>query len=212
MQKELEKTSDPAKIKAIEKQVADIEAENIPQPGAEKSVEVGRQKFIPGKTQPRDAQGKFRKVLARLKFDLGTSGNQRALEKVQEAENLDNVGDYAGAVKASSDLIEIVDRLDSGALNAKSIDNVRASTRELGKVIANLPLPFENQTEKIRYSDMPASLKDLTKSLINRVEDKIGKEDADKATAELRSFMSGNDYYSQGEISSQLNKLLRLLT
>jgi hypothetical protein len=122
------------------------------------------------------------------------------------------VGNYAGAVKASSDLIDIVDRLDSGALNAKSNENVRNSTRELGKVIANLPLPFDNQTQKIRYSDMPAALRELTESLIDRVEDKIGKEDADEATEMLRSFKSGNDYYSQGEISSQLNRMLRLLT
>jgi hypothetical protein len=122
------------------------------------------------------------------------------------------VGNYAGAVKASSDLIDIVDRLDSGALNAKSNENVRNSTRELGKVIANLPLPFDNQTQKIRYSDMPAALKELTESLISKVEDKIGKEDADEATKMLRSFKSGNDYYSQGEISSQLNRMLRLLT
>ncbi len=122
------------------------------------------------------------------------------------------MGNYAGAVKASSDLIDIVDRLDSGALNAKSNENVRNSTRELGKVIANLPLPFDNQTQKIRYSDMPAALKELTESLISKVEDKIGKEDADEATKMLRSFKSGNDYYSQGEISSQLNRMLRLLT
>lgn len=207
LQEKLDKTTNPADIKKIKAEVQKIETETAPQ-----KYEDGRTKFIPGKTQPRDAQGKFRTVLARLKYDLGTSGNQRALEKVKEAENLDSVGDYAGAVKASSDLIEIVDRLDAGALNAKSIDNVRASTAELGKVIANLPLPFENQNEKIRYSDMPAALKELTESLIKRVEDKIGKEDADKATEALRAFKSGNDYYSQGEISSQLNRMLRLLT
>lgn len=59
---------------------------------------------------------------------------------------------------------------------------------------------------------MPAALKELTESLISRVEDKIGKEDADEATKALRAFKSGNDYYSQGEISSQLNRMLRLLT
>lgn len=164
------------------------------------------------KTQPRDAQGKFRTVLARLKFDLGTSGNQDVIEKIEQAENLDNAGDYVGAVAASSELIGLVDRLDAGALNAKSVENVRATTSELGKVIANLPLPFENQAQKIRYSDLPASLKNLVDSLIERVEQKIGKEDADIATKDLRGFMSGNDFYSQAEVSSQLNRMLRLLT
>jgi hypothetical protein len=48
--------------------------------------------------------------------------------------------------------------------------------------------------------------------MVSRVEDKIGKKDADEATVDLKSFMSGGDYYSQAEISSQMSKLLRLLT
>ena len=48
--------------------------------------------------------------------------------------------------------------------------------------------------------------------MVSRVEAKIGKEDADIATQELRSYMSGADVYSQGEVQSQMNKLLRLLT
>jgi hypothetical protein len=48
--------------------------------------------------------------------------------------------------------------------------------------------------------------------MITRVEAKIGKEDADIATRELKSFMSGSDLYNQSEISSQMSKLLRLLT
>ena len=48
--------------------------------------------------------------------------------------------------------------------------------------------------------------------MITRVEAKIGQEDADIATRELKSFISGSDLYSQAEISSQMAKLLRLLT
>lgn len=219
-------TVDP-KIKAkAEKEAKKVEQEEADQIAAEEEAkkaqktetveddydEKGRKKFVPGKTQPRDAQGKFRVVLARLKYDLGTSGNQGVIDKIEEAENFDSAGDYAGAVAASSELIEKIDRLDSGALNAKSVDNVRETTSDLGKVIANLPLPFENQAQKVRYSDLPPALQRLTKSLIDRVEQKIGKEDADEATAEIRGFMSGSDVYSQAEVSAQLNRLLRLLT
>lgn len=200
------------KIEAEEaERIAAEEADPNAPVGGGPDPEAGRPKYT-AKTQPRDAQGKFRTVLARLKFDLGTSGNQDVIEKIEQAENLDNAGDYAGAVAASSELIGLVDRLDAGALNAKSVENVRATTSELGKVIANLPLPFENQAQKIRYSDLPASLKNLVDSLIERVEQKIGKEDADIATKDLRGFMSGSDYYSQAEVSSQLNRMLRLLT
>jgi len=55
-------------------------------------------------------------------------------------------------------------------------------------------------------------LKTLIDDMVTRVEKKIGKKDADIATAELRSFKSGADVYSQSEISSHLATLLRLLT
>lgn len=210
---EAEKEAD--KLEEEEKELEKLEGEETPAPQVETQEdeydETGRKRYT-AKTQPRDAQGKFRLVLARIKQNLGTSGNQAVLEKIEEAENLDNTGDYAGAVEASSDLISTVDRLDSGALNAKSVENVRNATSELGKVIANLPLPFENQAQKIRYSDLPPALKTLTKNLIARVEEKIGAEDAEIATKELRGFMSGSDYYSQSEVSAQLNRMLRLLT
>jgi hypothetical protein len=163
-------------------------------------------------TQPRDQRGKFRKVLARLKQDLGTAGLQNIVEEVKYIEGLNKLGNYAESSQAAGNLLDIVDRLDAGALNKISLENVRSSARELGKVIANLPLGFDNQTQKVRYSDLPPALRDLMDDMITRVEDKIGKEDADIATEALRSFKSGSDVFSQGEISSQMSKLLRLLT
>jgi hypothetical protein len=171
----------------------------------------GRLKYTP-KTQPRDARGKFRKVLARLKQDLGVAGLQKALVKVQAAEDLEFAGNYAGAAEAASDLINTIDRLDTGALDATKLENVRNTAGDLGRVIANLPLPFTNQAQKVRYSDLPPALKNLMDDMITRVESKIGKKDADIATANLRSFKSGADVYSQSEISSQMTTLLRLLT
>ena len=168
-------------------------------------------KYTP-ETQPRDAKGKFRQVLARIKQDLGDSGSEEAIKKIEEVENLDDAGNYMDAARAAGDLISIVDRLYTGALDSQSLENVRSSARELGKVIANLPLPFGSDTEKVRYSDLPPALKGLIEDMILRVEDKIGQKDADEATVDLRSFMSGGDYYSQAEISSQMSKLLRLLT
>jgi hypothetical protein len=173
--------------------------------------EDGRAKYTP-ETQPRDASGKFRQVLARIKQDLGTSGLDRVLDKIAEAENFDSTGDYAGAAKAAGDLLGIIDRLDSGALNAEALENVRISAGELGKVIANLPFAFGEDAEKIRFSDIPPALRDLMKDMITRVEDKIGQEDADEATEGLKKFISGSDLYNQSEISSQMAKLLRLLT
>ena len=173
--------------------------------------EDGRVKYTPD-TQPRDASGKFRQVLARIKQDLGTSGLDRVLDKIEEAENFDSTGDYAGAAKAAGDLLGIIDRLDSGALNAEALENVRTSAGELGKVIANLPFAFGEESQKIRFSDVPPALRDLMEDMITRVEAKIGQEDADEATEDLKKFISGSELYNQSEISSQMAKLLRLLT
>jgi hypothetical protein len=190
----------PEEIKAVE----DIA-------GADSKKDESRAKYTP-ETQPRDERGKFRQVLARLKQDLGTSGLQDVVEKVQEAEDLDNAGNYENAAKAADDLIGIIDRLDAKALNPESLENIRTSSAELGKVIANLPFAFGEDASKIRFSDIPPALQDLMEDMIKKVEDKIGKEDANVATEELKSFMSGADYYNQSEISSQMAKLLRLLT
>ena len=173
---------------------------------------TGRPKYVPGKTQPRDAAGKFRKVLARLKQDLGVAGLQEALKQVEHAENLEFAGNYTAAAEASQDLLGTIDRLDTGALDATKIENVRNTAGELGKVIANLPLPFTNQAQKVKFSDLPPALKQLMGDMIDRVEAKIGKKEAGAATSELQSYMSGADLYSQSEISSKMATLLRLLT
>jgi hypothetical protein len=177
-----------------------------------KRDEEGRVKYVSGVNQPRDAKGKYRTVLARLKQDLGVAGLSKALKKVEDAENLDFAGDYAASANASSQLLDMIDRLDAGALNAEALENVRLSAAELGKTISNLPLPFGKEAEKVRFSDLPAGLKDLIEGMITRVESKIGKEDADIATQSLKSYMSGADVYSQGEVQSEMSKLLRLLT
>jgi hypothetical protein len=186
--------------------------ENAEEDTNPKAVSGGRKKYVSGVNQPRDAKGKFRTVLARLKQDLGVSGLQNAVEKVEEIENLDNAGNYAQAAASAQQLMKLVERLDSGALNATSLENIRESTRLLGEIMSNLPLPFGVEAQKVRFSDLPPVLKNLVDDMIKKVEDKIGKEDADAATAKLRSYKAGGDQFSQGEVSSEINTLLRLLT
>jgi hypothetical protein len=143
---------------------------------------------------------------------LGTAGLSRVVEKVEEAENFETAGNYKESAESAQDLIGIIDRLDAKALNPDSLENVRLTARELGETIANLPLAFGEDAQKIRYSDVPPALQKLMNDMIDRVELKIGDEDADIATADLKRFMSGGDYFNQSEISAQMSKLLRLLT
>ena len=168
--------------------------------------------YISGVNQPRDVRGQFRTVLARLKQDLGTSGLQDVVEKVQLAENMDNAGNYTAAVAAAVNLLSIIDSLDAGGLNPQALENVRSSARALGQVISNLPLPFDDQGAKVRYSDLPPVLRNLIKDMVEKVEAKIGQDDADAATQKLKSFQSGGDVFSQSEISSEMSTMLRLLT
>jgi hypothetical protein len=188
--------------------VVKMETSNVEAVFADKSDD----KFISGINQPRDASGQFRTVLARIKLDAGKSGLDNVIKKVEEAENFDDAGNYAKAVESADDLIGIIDRLDSGALNAEALENIRSTSQELGQVIANLPLPFGKDAQKVRFSDLPPALRDLVDDMMQKVEDKIGKEDADIATQSLRAYKSGGDVYSQGEVSSEMSKLLRLLT
>ncbi len=169
-------------------------------------------KYVSGVNQPRDNKGRFRQVLARLKQDLGVSGLQSIVEKVEETENLEFSGNYTEAAASAKRLISIIERLDAGALNAEALENIRSTTAELGSVMANLPLPFGNDNQKVRYSDLPPALRDLMDDMMARVEKKIGKEDAAEATQALKSYKAGGDMYSQGEVSSQMSKMLRLLT
>ena len=200
---------DPASPVAPAQPEAPTEAPSNDVESGLKNPETGN--YTP-QTQPRDQNGKFRQVLARLKQDLGTAGLQRVLDEARTVDKLHSLGSYVEAANASVNLQDIIGRLDSGALNNKSLENVRSSAKELGTVIANLPLGFNNQSEKVRYSDLPPALRDLMDNMVDKVEAKIGKEDAAIATEKLRQFKSGSDVFNQSNISSEMSKLLRLLT
>jgi hypothetical protein len=202
------------------RKMAEEIADTTPTPAVESDVETEVEtadepeegRFTPD-TQPRDSQGRFRDILARLKKNLGVSGNQDAINQIAETEKLlGNSGDYEQATESANKLISTIDSLDDGALNADSIVNVRSATTDLGRTIANLPLPFSNQAQKVKFSDLPPRLQELTQEFIERVEDKIGTDESREATQKLRSFMSGGDMFNQAEVSAELNKLLRLLT
>ena len=65
---------------------------------------------------------------------------------------------------------------------------------------------------RIAFSEVPAPLQKLIKEMIERVELKIGPEDAEVATADMKKFVSGSGLYSQSDISYHMAALLRHLT
>ncbi len=180
--------------------------------GSRKPFDGFNESRLNAKSQFRDKRGKFRKVLARLKHNLGESGLQAVTDKLQQAQDLDFAGNYRAANRAAGKLIGLVDRIDTGALDSKSLENVRETAGELGKVIANTPLPFGDPNAKLSFSELPPSMRTLAKDMIDRVLEKLGPEDGGQAVQEMKSFMSGADQLSQSEIQSEFNVLLRLLT
>jgi len=170
----------------------------------------GRSQYAPD-MQPRDSRGRFREVLARLRFDLGGKQLENIVDRIREAERADDAGDYAKSAKAAGDVVQLVDDIKAGVLDPEDIRNVRAGARELGEVLAYLPLPQGDPNAKVRFSDLPPSMKDLINGMITRVQEKLGPESAD-AVAILQSFKSGVRTMTSDEMSAELNKLLRLLT
>ena len=67
------------------------------------------------------------------------------------------------------------------------------------------------EAKKYKYSELPISLRNLMKEMVERVETKIGKEKADEITLQLRTFMKDKDQFSQEELVPLMAKLLRVL-
>jgi len=178
---------------------------------AAEPVDEGRTKYT-FETQPRDSKGKFRKVLAVLKDSLGAAGLTNEQKLAERVEKLHDSGHYVASARAASQLMDTVHRMETGALNRDSLENIQLATAQLGTAVANSPLPFGHDTKKMRFTDLPAPLQKLTKDMMARVEKRIGKKEADQATAGLQSYLSGGQLMTQSNISAELSKMLRLLT
>lgn len=162
-------------------------------------------------SQPRDSRGRFRDVLARLKVDLGESELNQVVDKVEDAEKAEQRKDYGKASDAATDVVQMIDRLEEGALNADQLKNIKDAGRELGKAIAYLPMPQGMQNEKLRYSDLPPTTQQLLQGMKDRIEEKLEPDKAAELLAVLNSFLSGTVQLSSDDIQAQLARLLTYL-
>ena len=175
-----------------------------------KQLEEGRIKFSP-KTQPRDPAGKFRKVLARLKINLGKDATESIAKKIEETEAAGAVGDFAKAKIAGTELLKLIDSVEHHSLNKGATANLRRGAAELGRLMAYLPMQQGNASAKVRFSDLPDPVASLIRNLIKRVDSKLSAEDAEKYTSNLESFMSGGQMLSSDGLAAELSRLLRVL-
>ena len=167
-------------------------------------------KFTP-KTQPRDSAGKFRKVLARLKLNLGDQASEQLAKKIEAAEAAGALGNYAKAKEHGAEVVKLIDNVEDGDLEKGTLDNIRKGSKELGKLLAYLPMPQGDPNAKVRFSDLPAPTADLIRNLTKRVEAKLSNEDAAKYVTVLEQFMSGTLTMDSDMMNAELAKILRVL-
>lgn len=177
---------------------------------AEKNAKDNIVKYTP-ETQPRDDNGRFRQILARLKTNLGPEGTEELAKKIESAEQAQVAGDYVKMREAGGDVIKMINDVKEGDLPKGVTSNLRRGATQLSRVLAYLPLPQGDPNAKIRFSDLPPASSDLVRTMIKRVVEQLGQEKADKYVRVLNEFMSGARTMTSDEMSSNLNKLLRVL-
>lgn len=173
-------------------------------------AEENRAKFT-AKTQPRDFNGRFKKILARLKMNLGDKATEEVAKKIESTEAAQVAGDYEQMKTNSTDLIKMLNDVDEGSLAKGTVKNLRRGATDLGKVMAYLPLPQGQENAKVRFTDVPPATQDLVRSMVKRVEERLDSATAKKYVQVLESYMSGSRTMTSDEMAQELNKLLRVL-
>ena len=103
-------------------------------------------------------------------------------------------------------------RMSAAANQEEDEEEIEDLTDEEIEQLKQEALARKREAEKIKFVDVPPSLQQLMREMIQRVEDKIGEEDGEVCSADLRGFIEGRYSYSQAEISAQMAKHLRMLT
>jgi hypothetical protein len=176
----------------------------------QKAKDDARVKYNP-RTQPREWDGKFRKILARLKLNLGEESTQDLAKQIEKTEQAQIAGNYELMAKNSGDLLKMLNAVQDGELPKGVTKNLRQGASDLGRILAYLPLPQGQANAKVRFSDLPPASAELVRSMVKRVEDRLDPEDAKKYVDVLNSFMAGSRTMTSDEMAVNLNKLLRVL-
>lgn len=177
---------------------------------AKRNAERNAGKYTP-QTQPRDPDGKFRKILARLKLNLGDKSTEQLAKKIESTEAAQVAGDYGLMHQHSNELLDMLDAVDSGSLPKGVARNLRKGASDLGKVLAYLPLPQGQSGAKVRFSDLPPASADMVRDMVRRVKDRLEPDVAEKYIAALEQYMAGARTMNSDEMAQHLNKILRVL-
>lgn len=64
----------------------------------------------------------------------------------------------------------------------------------------------------LTWAELPSNLQQLVRDMVSRVHAKFGEEDSEVSTRILRRFMAGETTLTQGELSTRMALLVRMLT
>jgi hypothetical protein len=196
---------DPAEKKRQEQLARDRIEKEITQQQAENSG-----KYNP-RTQPRTNNGRFQRILARLKLSIGDSELEQITNSINEAQQANEAGNYQKSTQAAQAVMTEIAGIKSGAVDDSQRNALRRGAADLGRVLAYLPLPQGVDTAKVRFSDLPPSTRTFIKGLIDQVMQKLPPDKASSITGDINNFLSGEVQFNSDQISAEMNKLLRYL-
>ena len=162
---------------------------------------------------PRDAHGKFRDVVAKIRDSLkNTPEAEEALRELDTAEQAEAEKNFEKARLASDRVIHILDSAAQGARNIGAAETMRDAAKQLGKVIAFLPVPVGEKNVAASYEQLAPEVQHLIQELVKRAE-KVSdpSEDASEDLENIKGYISGGDQWTQPELNAALSRLIRLL-
>jgi hypothetical protein len=162
---------------------------------------------------PRDTSGKFRAVVGRHRKNLETIREaDDAVDALDEAEKAEAEKNFGKAKQAGERAITLLDNAVSGVIDIKDKQTIRDVAKQLGRVVAFLPVAVGVDTVAYSFEQLPQEVQDVFEQLLKRAENVPDPSDDQKeAIAVLKGFRSGADQWTQAEINSSLSRLVRMI-
>jgi hypothetical protein len=169
------------------------------------------------KEHPRDNDGLFRDKIARLTKvveeteteDEKLEGGSEARARLEDARIAMDEGRAGDAAKALLNVEDIIDRRGDGLLLHDP--SLVSGNREAGRAISDFPFPHREVGMKYRYTDLPPVIKDSIDSMMQKVENALTEETADKVLGPLRGYISGDDLMHTAEIQGEMARMIAAL-
>lgn len=162
---------------------------------------------------PRDDQGRFKEVLfrleQRLQDDPAIPGAQEALDKIHDAQAAENEDHKDEAKEAASDAVLILDRAAEDIVDPDARSTISNVSEELARAIAYIPLPFDDQTQTMRWSDVPPAGQAVIENLLMRARETDDPETSVEIVEIIEGWMAGGDMITQSEFDAMVAKLVR---